>query len=86
MCSSNTIEIYCRPICSAKTSRPSSCTFYTDAAAAKAAEFRPCLRCRPELGLYALKQNLAYAIWQRITAGALNHHDEARKDTGGLEN
>jgi len=64
--------IYCRPVCRVKTPRASSCTFYPNASAAEAAGFRPCLRCRPELAPYALQQNLAYAIWQRIAAGALN--------------
>lgn len=76
-----TTGIYCRPVCRAKTPRLSSCTFYANPAAAEAAGFRPCLRCRPELAPYALQQNLAYAVWQRITAGALNHHD----DKGSLE-
>ncbi|MFC5473364.1 AlkA N-terminal domain-containing protein [Paraherbaspirillum soli] len=78
-----TTGIYCRPICTAKTARASSCTFYASAAAAEAAGFRPCLRCRPELAPYALQQNLAYAVWQRIAAGALNHRDE--QDSGDLE-
>ncbi|MGS0743591.1 AlkA N-terminal domain-containing protein [Glaciimonas sp. GG7] len=80
-----TTGIYCRPICSAKTPRPSSCTFYVSAAAAEAAGFRPCLRCRPELAPYALQQNLAYAVWQRIAAGALNHNGGDDKSSGGLE-
>ena len=67
-----TTGIYCRPVCRVKTPRASSCTFYPNASAAEAAGFRPCLRCRPELAPYALQQNLAYAIWQRIAAGALN--------------
>jgi len=67
-----TTGIYCRPICRVKTPRASSCTFYPNPSAAEAAGFRPCLRCRPELAPYALQQNLAYAIWQRIAAGALN--------------
>ncbi|KAF3997218.1 DNA-3-methyladenine glycosylase 2 family protein [Glaciimonas immobilis] len=75
----STTGIYCRPICTAKTPRPSSCTFYKGAAAAEAAGFRPCLRCRPEMAPYALQQNLAYAVWQRITAGALNHHSDDNK-------
>lgn len=81
----STTGIYCRPICSAKTPRPSSCTFYANAAAAEAAGFRPCLRCRPELAPYALQQNLAYAVWQRIAAGALNHNGDDSKDGGDLE-
>lgn len=70
-----TTGVYCRPVCTVKTPRESSCEFFTSAAAAEAAGFRPCLRCRPELAPYALQQNLAYAVWQRIAAGALNNGD-----------
>jgi AraC family transcriptional regulator, regulatory protein of adaptative response / DNA-3-methyladenine glycosylase II len=41
--------IYCRPVCPARTPRADRCVFYPSAAAAQAAGFRPCLRCRPEL-------------------------------------
>ncbi len=41
--------IYCRPICRAKQPKADNCTFYTTAAAAEHAGFRPCLLCRPEL-------------------------------------
>jgi AraC family transcriptional regulator of adaptative response / DNA-3-methyladenine glycosylase II len=64
--------IYCRPVCSAKTPLLKSCAFFATAAAAEQASFRPCLRCRPELAPYAVQQNLAYGIWQKIAAGALN--------------
>lgn len=67
-----TTGIYCRPVCRVKTPRASSCEFFSTAAAAEAAGFRPCLRCRPELAPYALQQNLAHAVWQRIADGALN--------------
>ena len=73
-----TTGVYCRPVCPAKTARAASCTFFATAAAAEAAGFRPCLRCRPELAPYALQQNLAYAVWQRIAAGALNEGDLER--------
>ncbi len=73
-----TTGIYCRPVCAVKTPRESSCLFFGTAAAAEAAGFRPCLRCRPELAPYALQQNLAYAVWQRIAAGALNGRDDER--------
>ncbi len=73
-----TTGIYCRPVCSVRTPRASSCTYFSTAAAAEAAGFRPCLRCRPELAPYALQQNLAYAVWQRIAAGALNDGDTER--------
>lgn len=76
-----TTGIYCRPVCSVKTPRASSCEFFTSAAAAEAAGFRPCLRCRPELAPYALQQNLAHAVWQKIAAGELNQQGDA----AGLE-
>ncbi|GFE59648.1 DNA-3-methyladenine glycosylase 2 family protein [Geobacter sp. AOG2] len=41
--------IYCRPVCRARTPKAENCSFYVSAAAAEAAGFRPCLRCRPEL-------------------------------------
>ena len=40
--------VYCRPICPASTPRRENCEFVACAAAAQAAGFRPCLRCRPE--------------------------------------
>ncbi|MEM9174357.1 MAG: AlkA N-terminal domain-containing protein [Myxococcota bacterium] len=40
--------IFCRPICPAPTPKAHNCTFWRSAAAAQAAGFRPCLRCRPE--------------------------------------
>src|SRR5688572_20522391 len=41
--------IYCRPICTAKTPEVANCRFFNSAEAAEKANFRPCLRCRPEL-------------------------------------
>ncbi|GLQ94086.1 DNA-3-methyladenine glycosylase 2 family protein [Dyella acidisoli] len=46
----STTRIYCRPVCPASPSpKRENVTYYTTAAAAEAAGFRPCLRCRPEL-------------------------------------
>ncbi len=42
-------RIYCRPVCPAPTPKPINVAYYGNAAAAEAAGFRPCLRCRPEL-------------------------------------
>lgn len=42
-------RIYCRPVCTVKPPRREHCSFYASAAAAEAAGYRPCLRCRPEL-------------------------------------
>jgi len=41
--------IYCRPVCPAPAPKLSNIAYYRNAAAAEAAGFRPCLRCRPEL-------------------------------------
>ena len=41
-------KIYCRPICSARQARRENMRFYSSAAAAEGAGYRPCLRCRPE--------------------------------------
>lgn len=40
--------IYCRPICPAPAPKETNVRYYATAAAAAAAGFRPCLRCRPE--------------------------------------
>jgi len=45
----HTTGIYCRPICPARSPKRENVSFYFSAAAAQAAGFRPCLRCRPEL-------------------------------------
>jgi AraC family transcriptional regulator of adaptative response / DNA-3-methyladenine glycosylase II len=43
-----TTRIYCRPICPARPAKRDHMRFYSNAAAAEGAGFRPCLRCRPE--------------------------------------
>ena len=40
--------IYCRPVCPARPAKFENCRFFSSAAAAQEAGFRPCLRCRPE--------------------------------------
>lgn len=72
----STTGIYCRPVCPAKTPRRENCTFYPSAAAAEAAGFRPCLRCRPELapGDSSIEANarLARQAASLIEEGALD--------------
>ncbi len=48
-CGVSSTGIYCRPICRVKLPKESNCTFFPSAAAAEAAGYRPCLKCRPEL-------------------------------------
>jgi AraC family transcriptional regulator of adaptative response / DNA-3-methyladenine glycosylase II len=43
-----TTGVYCRPVCPARTPAPGNVRFYATAAAAEAAGFRPCRRCRPQ--------------------------------------
>jgi AraC family transcriptional regulator, regulatory protein of adaptative response / DNA-3-methyladenine glycosylase II len=45
----STTGIYCRPVCPAPAPKSTNVAYYPSAAAAEAAGFRPCLRCRPEL-------------------------------------
>jgi AraC family transcriptional regulator of adaptative response / DNA-3-methyladenine glycosylase II len=40
--------IYCRPICPSRYAKRANVLFFGSPAAAEAAGFRPCLRCRPE--------------------------------------
>jgi AraC family transcriptional regulator of adaptative response / DNA-3-methyladenine glycosylase II len=44
-----TTRIYCRPICRVKPPFRRNCTFFSHAAEAEVAGYRPCKRCRPEL-------------------------------------
>ena len=44
-----TTGIFCRPSCPARTPRATNVRFFSHAAAASDAGFRPCRRCRPEL-------------------------------------
>ncbi len=43
-----TTGVYCRPVCPVRPARSANVSYYPSAAAAEAAGFRPCLRCRPE--------------------------------------
>lgn len=68
--------IFCRPTCPARTPKFDNCTFYRSAAAAYAAGFRPCLRCRPEVapGLAGWRgtANTVRRALDLITEGALS--------------
>lgn len=43
-----TTRIYCKPSCPARRPRRENVTFYSNGPAARAAGYRPCLRCRPD--------------------------------------
>lgn len=44
----STTRIYCRPVCPSRRPRRENVSFFRDSAAAVAAGYRPCRRCRPE--------------------------------------
>ena len=46
--------IYCRPVCRVRLPRRENCRFFSTAAQAEAAAFRPCMKCRPELAPRAM--------------------------------
>ena len=64
-----TTGIYCRPGCAARTPNPRNVAFHADAAAAEAAGFRACKRCRPnEAPLGQRQAALVAAACRRIEA------------------
>jgi AraC family transcriptional regulator of adaptative response / DNA-3-methyladenine glycosylase II len=71
-----TTGIYCRPTCPSRRADPDNRRFFSSAALAERAGFRPCLRCRPELAPGRTPADavsrLAYTAANRIGAGALN--------------
>jgi len=68
-------DVYCRPICPAKTPKAANCRFFDSPQAAEQAGFRPCLRCRPELAPGSAPvddaQRIAQLIVRRLEEGQL---------------
>ncbi len=68
-------RIYCRPVCPAPAPKPANIVYYRHAAAAEAAGFRPCLRCRPELapgdGIWRRGDDVVARALTLIDQGAL---------------
>jgi AraC family transcriptional regulator of adaptative response / DNA-3-methyladenine glycosylase II len=68
--------IYCRPVCPAPPPKPRNISYYASAAAAEAAGYRPCLRCRPELspeqGSWRRGDGLLARALDLIAQGALD--------------
>lgn len=71
-----TTRIYCRPVCPVHPAQSKNVNFYPTAAAAEAAGFRPCLRCRPETAPFSPAWQGSRATVHRavrmIRAGALD--------------
>lgn len=73
--------IYCRPVCPARPPKLNNCIFLPSAAAAQAAGFRPCLRCRPESSPDMGAWRGTYATVSR----ALLLIEDGVLDDGGIE-
>lgn len=69
-------RIYCRPVCPAPSPKSRNIRYYGSAAAAAAAGFRPCLRCRPEAApgspLHRAKSDLVAGALRLIEQGSLD--------------
>lgn len=82
-------DIYCRPICPAKTPREANCRFFDTPQEAEQAGFRPCLRCRPELAPGSAPvddaQRIAQLIVQRLEEGHLDEKAGLEEIAGQFE-
>lgn len=76
-----TTRIYCRPICRVKTPFRKNCSFFSHAAEAEVAGYRPCKRCRPELApgasMMEVSSELARATQSYISRDFLAEHSFA---------
>ncbi|GFK95236.1 Bifunctional transcriptional activator/DNA repair enzyme Ada [Fundidesulfovibrio magnetotacticus] len=78
-----TTGVFCRPSCRSRTPRRGNVRYYPDPDAAKAAGYRPCARCRPDLAEHDPVGDLtgrALAFLERLA------HDPAalRRELDGL--
>ncbi|MBZ5607051.1 MAG: helix-turn-helix domain-containing protein [Acidobacteriia bacterium] len=77
-----TTRIFCRPVCPARTPLRRNVEFFSNAPAAQAAGYRPCLRCRPEvspdLPVWAGTSTTVNRALRLIDEGALDDGSVAR--------
>lgn len=71
--------VYCRPSCGSRSPRPENVDFHASAAAAEAAGFRPCRRCRPDAAPLRQRQAERVAMACRLIEQA-----ETMPDLGAL--
>ena len=74
-------RIYCRPVCPVRQPLSKNVRYYKSAAAAEAAGFRPCLRCRPETA----PNSPAWNGVRATVARALRLIDQGALDGGTVE-
>jgi AraC family transcriptional regulator of adaptative response / DNA-3-methyladenine glycosylase II len=82
-------DVYCRPVCPAKTPKEANCRFFDTPQEAEQAGFRPCLRCRPELAPGSAPmddgQRIAQLIVQRLEEGHLDEQVGLEEIAGQFE-
>jgi len=76
-----TTGIYCRPVCPARRAHSKNVEYYPSAAAAEAAGYRPCLRCRPETAPFSPAWKGSLATVER----AMRLVNEGALDDAGVE-
>jgi AraC family transcriptional regulator, regulatory protein of adaptative response / DNA-3-methyladenine glycosylase II len=76
-----TTGVYCRPVCRVRPPKPENILWFACAAAAEAAGFRPCRRCRPE----AAPGTSAWLGSSAVVSRALRLISEGVLDETGLE-
>ena len=74
-------RVYCRPICPARSPKDENVHYYATAAAAAAAGYRPCLRCRPE----AAPGSPAWLGTSSVVSRALRLIGDGALDRDGVE-
>ena len=63
-----TTGVYCRPSCAARLANPANVNFHDTPASARAAGFRACKRCKPDLGAVAPHASKVAEAARRIAA------------------
>lgn len=76
-----TTGVYCRPVCPVRPAKIENSRFFACAAAAEAAGFRPCLRCRPETA----PGTPAWMGTSAVVARALRLIADGRQDDADVE-
>ena len=76
-----TTGVYCRPVCPVPPAKAQNVRFFACAAAAEAAGFRPCRRCRPE----AAPGTPAWAGTSAVASRALRLIADGALDEQGIE-
>jgi AraC family transcriptional regulator, regulatory protein of adaptative response / methylated-DNA-[protein]-cysteine methyltransferase len=67
-----TTGVYCRPSCAARPARPENVAFHLTSAAAQAAGFRPCRRCKPDQPALSERRSALVAELCRLIEGRKN--------------